>query len=97
MEHQGLNNSNLKINSSAGCFHGDSLVKIGDNNSIKIKDLYKNTRIIDSDGNPAIIECVVTFPCNNSACLSEFSDGLKITPYHPIKINGTWISSSKNR
>ena len=89
------NNSNTNSNlyrtiSSAGCFHGDSLVKIANNNCIKIKDLRKNTHIIDSDGNPAIIECVVTFPCNNSACLSEFSDGLKITPYHPIKINGTW-------
>jgi hypothetical protein len=47
-------------------------------------------QIIDSDGNPAIIECVVTFPCNETTCLSEFPNGLKITPYHPIKIDNNW-------
>lgn len=76
--------------SSAGCFHGDSLVKISDNRTIKISDLRKNMEIIDSDGNRAIIECVITFPCNNTTCLSEFPNGLKITPYHPVKIDNVW-------
>ena len=65
-------------------------MKTSDNNTIKISDLHKNMQIIDSDGNPAIIECVVTFPCNETTCLSEFPNGLKITPYHPIKINNNW-------
>ncbi len=76
--------------SSAGCFHGDSLVKISDNRTIKISDLRKNMEIIDSDGNRAIIECVITFPCSNTTCLSEFPNGLKITPYHPVKIDNVW-------
>ena len=76
--------------SSAGCFHGDSLVKIDNNTNIKISDLRKNMCIIDSEGNPAIIECVVIFPCNSTMCLSTFPNGLKITPYHPVKIDNTW-------
>ena len=76
--------------SSAGCFHGDSLVKISDNRTIKISELHKNMEIIDSDGNRAIIECVVIFHCNNTTCLSEFPNGLKITPYHPVKIDNIW-------
>ncbi len=76
--------------SSAGCFHGDSLVKISNNETVRVSDLHKNMTITDSEGNPAIIECVVTFPCNNSACLSEFPNGLKITPYHPVKIDNAW-------
>lgn len=76
--------------SSAGCFHGDSLVKLNDNNYTRISDLRKNMEIMDSDGNRAIIECVVTFPCDETTCLSEFPNGLKITPYHPVKIDNSW-------
>jgi len=76
--------------SNAGCFHGDSLVQISRNNYKKISDLKKNDRVLDTTGQESIIQCVIVFPCNETACLSELPGGLKITPYHPIKINNIW-------
>lgn len=94
-----LNNSALNTHStqtiyrtisSAGCISGDCKIKLANNTYKKISELKKNDRIIDATNQESIIECVVVFPCDRTACLSVFQDGLKITPYHPVKINNTW-------
>lgn len=43
------------------------------------------------NGVEAKVSCVVKTPClNNQAYFVEFEDGLIITPYHPIRVNGIW-------
>ena len=82
-----VNNTLYRSISNSGCFHGDSLVQISENKVLPVHKLKKNMEVLTSEGNMAIIECVITFPCDKTMCLSEFKNGLKITPYHPININ----------
>jgi hypothetical protein len=80
----------LKKLNHGGCFMGSCLVSIP-NGYKKIEDLRKNDIIINNNIE-SIIECIIKLRCpNNITNICHFESGLKITPWHPIKINNEWI------
>jgi hypothetical protein len=57
-----------------------------------IKDLRKGNEIMGSSGRAAKITCVVKTLCQgNQAQLVKFENGLKITPWHPVRLNGKFF------
>ncbi|EAR87575.1 von willebrand factor type A domain protein, putative (macronuclear) [Tetrahymena thermophila SB210] len=80
-------------NNSAPCFDGNCLVKMANGDIKKVMDIRKGDLIASPaiNGVEAKVSCVVKTPClNNQAYFVEFEDGLIITPYHPIRVNGIW-------
>ena len=75
-----------------GCFSGDSLIALGQNGLMKqVKDLKKGDIVKTIQGKTAQVQCVVkTYTLNNRAKMCQPPGGLKITPGHPIKHQGTW-------
>ena len=73
-----------------GCWHGKCVVKIP--NGLKsIEFIKKGDKIINSDGDTSIVECVIRHKCpNNKKSLSNIG-GLFITQYHPVIINSEWV------
>jgi Mg-chelatase subunit ChlD len=75
---------------SSGCFAPGCKVKMMDGSFKPIEQLKKGD-CIESNGKYHLVECLVeTVSKNGRFNIVDFSDGLKITQYHPIKINNTW-------
>ena len=75
---------------SSGCFAPGCKVKMMDG-SHKPIELLKKGDCIQSNGKSHLVDCLVeTVSKNGKFNIVVFSDGLKITQYHPIKINNTW-------
>ena len=83
-----------------GCIHPECLIKTP-NGFIDLDFIRKGDKVINSEGNISIVECVTHHKCpNNQANLCKIGD-LLITPYHPIINNNSWkfpidINSSIN-
>jgi len=74
-------------NAGGGCFHGDGTVLMADGESKLVKELKVNDVVMGGGK----VQCVVKHECaDNKARLCEYN-GLVITPYHPIKVNGKWV------
>lgn len=75
-----------------GCFHGDCTIEMHDGTTKAVHVLQKGDKISTSDDNFATIICIVkTKTWQGSARMCQLDGGLKITPGHPIKWQGTWI------
>jgi len=76
-------------NRFAGCFGGESLVKMNDGQVKKIKDLRKG----DVVENGAIVECLVRIrlPEGDNLVEAVTINGALFTPWHPVKIDGNWV------
>lgn len=72
-----------------GCFCGDGIVKLADGTLKQVKNLQKGDCVLDSNGIPAKIICVVIFPIKKEINMVEIN-GVGITPRHPIRISGIW-------
>lgn len=56
-----------------------------------IKDVRKGALVLSPSGSVSRVSCVVKTLCsNNKAQLVELEGGLKLTPYHPVRIQGKW-------
>lgn len=77
---------------SEPCFDGFGQVYLSNNEKKLVKDLKKGDEIICNDNNnTAKIVCVLkTKVKNGKTYLVEFGD-FKITPWHPINIQGKWF------
>ena len=79
-------------NAQGGCIAGDCIVLMADGSLKLIKDLRKGDEIMGSQGQAVKITCVVTTICkDNKAQLVKFDNGLKITAWHPIRLNGKFF------
>mmetsp|Transcript_155 Transcript_155/g.492 ORF Transcript_155/g.492 Transcript_155/m.492 type:complete len:721 (-) Transcript_155:36-2198(-) len=75
-----------------GCVHGDSVVHLADGQCIAVASLRKGD-IVQSGvgGATARIECIVRSQCpRRRACFVRMAGGLKVTPYHPVLVDGEW-------
>ena len=74
---------------SAGCIYGECFVMMADRSVKKVKYLEKGDLIMQENNEPAKIKCVLKTNCLEKLTkLVYFEDlGLKITPWHPVKIN----------
>jgi len=75
----------------AGCIDGDCPVQMADGEVRSVCDLKQGDFIASSDGGSAEIICVVRSECLvKRAELVEVSKGTRLTPFHPVKVGGTW-------
>jgi len=74
----------------APCFHSDCNVLMHDLSLKKCRDIVKGDRVYGGD----VIECIIRTEVNDNVTefvtLSKNNQILKITPYHPVMINGKW-------
>ena len=75
---------------SSGCIDGNCIVKMADGSSKLVKNIRKGDRIYSSKYKYSTILCVIKTNICKPAPLIVFEDGLRITPYHPVKMNKTW-------
>jgi len=78
------------MNVGGGCFDGYCTVKMNDNSLKMVKDLKFGDMV---EGGHSI-ECVVKYKCKdnkNVLCTLNKYNGLKITPFHPIRIDKEWV------
>jgi len=73
-----------------GCMHGDCLITMSDGNKIPLKNVKKGQMIMslkeDNIQTSAQVICVVETKITSGLCeMIELTNGLKITPWHPIK------------
>eukprot|EP01124_Arcella_intermedia_P011115 TRINITY_DN1757_c0_g1_i1.p1 TRINITY_DN1757_c0_g1~~TRINITY_DN1757_c0_g1_i1.p1 ORF type:complete len:726 (-),score=160.34 TRINITY_DN1757_c0_g1_i1:68-2245(-) len=73
-----------------GCFDGECLVEMWDGRMVKAKNIKKGDRVRGPSGAAQVICVVRTKTVQSLAPLVEFEGGLKITAWHPIRINGEW-------
>ncbi|KAJ3284051.1 hypothetical protein HK104_010122, partial [Borealophlyctis nickersoniae] len=76
------------------CFAGECLVQLVDGGVKRVDEVQKGDVVLttlDAAEVGAKVVCVVKTPCETAhADLVHFDGGLLITPYHPIRVNGTW-------
>merc|ERR1719464_1251797 len=76
------------MNYGGGCFAGHCLVEMKDDSLKMIKDLCVGEVV--SGG--AKVVCVIKYECkDNKSVLCGFDGGLKITPYHPMRVDEEWV------
>lgn len=74
------------MNTSGGCFDGDSTVELGSGFVKRVKDLVKGDILA---GNNKIV-CIVKTKINGKVEMVKHNNML-ITPWHPIRINKEWV------
>ncbi len=77
------------VDDSGGCFTGDCEVRMADNSVKLVKDLVNGDRVW---GGHKIIAVLYT-PLDRMVDMMTFESGLKITPWHPMKMpkNANWV------
>jgi uncharacterized protein YegL len=86
---QSLRASSQSYNVSSGpCFSPCSKVLMYDNSEKLVSDIEKGDEVYVSNGCKAKVVCVIHNKCFTK--YSTFPNGLKITPWHPVLINGEW-------
>lgn len=77
------------LNASNGCFAGYCMVTMGNNTQKRVDEIKKGD-VVKSLDTCAKVKCVVKFTCHNKKAEMCNINGMIISPYHPIYINGRW-------
>lgn len=82
-------------NMQGGCFHGNSKVKMYDGSYKLAKNIQAGDYIyglnIKGENKASLVKCILeTKPKFQLIEMCHFA-GLSITPWHPIKFNGSWV------
>lgn len=73
------------------CFDGFCEIAMFDKTTKLVKDIVKGDEVITPNNCKATVKCVVkTITLNGRESLVMFEDGLLVTPWHPVRINGEW-------
>ena len=82
---------NVFSQSSGPCFEGNCIVLMKNNRTKKVQDIRQGDIVQTPNNGNAKVICVTKTICKkNKTLLVEFESGLKITPYHPIRLNEIW-------
>jgi hypothetical protein len=74
------------------CFHGNCVVSLANGLNKLVKDIRKGDIVKTPDGSKATVTYAIKILCrNNRTTMVSFDNGLIITPWHPIRINGKWV------
>lgn len=75
---------------AAPCFAGECTVDTP-TGPRAINGLKRGDFVLTPKGASVAVACVVVSKCrDNTAFFVEFSGGLRITPYHPVRLDGVW-------
>ena len=85
-----LQNMSVLSQSSGPCFTGECVVTLA-NDAIKLVSEINKGDYVKTHKGFACVLCVTRTHChNNQTTLVNLENGLRITPYHPIKHNNEW-------
>ena len=74
-------------NTNGGCFTGDTLIQINENQCIKAKDITKNQNIMTINKQFTKVKTVIKFNVDNIPIIRN--NNLGITAWHPIKLKSS--------
>ena len=74
-------------NTTGGCFTGDTLIQINENQYLKAKDIKKNQKIITVNNQITEVKVVIKFQVNDMPIIR--CNNLGITAWHPIKLKSS--------
>jgi hypothetical protein len=76
------------VSNSGPCFTGDCTVLMADGNSKRVEDLRKGDKVWGGHK----VQAVLFTPVKKEVPMVLFKEGLKITPWHPMKLthDGEW-------
>lgn len=80
---------NYYHSSANPCFHGNSLVKLASGTLKKVSEVKKGMTVATPVGSSKV-RCVVKTLCRGTAHLVELGNGLLVTPFHPVRVEGRW-------
>jgi hypothetical protein len=83
-------NMGAYYNYGGGCIAGHCSVAMADNTCKFVKDIKKGDIIKGANGQAVQVICVLVTHVNEVVEMIHLHQGLTITPYHPVKINGEW-------
>jgi hypothetical protein len=83
-------NMGAYYNYGGGCIAGHCSVTMADDTTKFVRNIKKGDFVKGANGQPAQIRCVLVTRVNDVVEMSYLHQGLTITPYHPVKINGEW-------
>lgn len=69
------------------CFTEDSTVECALRGRVEVRDIRAGDCVRTSEGSFSPVECVVVTRCDAREMLIRVSNGLTITPYHPVRVN----------
>jgi hypothetical protein len=78
-------------NFGGGCIAGHCRVTMTDGSLKTVRSITKGDFIKSADGTSHEILCVLTTKVNKVIDMVHLTNGLVITPFHPIKMNGQWM------
>jgi hypothetical protein len=84
-------------NARGGCVHEDSMISLADGSKKKAMDVQPGDVVrmtsspnVDSKISSAAVQCVVRTLCaDGTASMVTLSSGLRITPWHPVLVEGS--------
>lgn len=75
----------------AGCVDGSCSVRLADGSSTCLADVRRGDSMLTPGGGAAAVACVVRTPAPKGRyLLTELEGGLRLTPHHPVCIQGQW-------
>jgi hypothetical protein len=89
------NFTNSFYSASGPCFDGEGIVKMYDGSTKHVKELIKGDKIVDSNDNVSTVVCVLKTLIKGGRTKMCTFNGVKISPWHPIKINDKWEFPTK--
>mmetsp|Transcript_115948 Transcript_115948/g.322893 ORF Transcript_115948/g.322893 Transcript_115948/m.322893 type:complete len:660 (-) Transcript_115948:306-2285(-) len=76
----------------AGCVDGSSLVQLVGGTQCQLSQLVKGSRVLAPSGAEAEVVCLARTPVDGGRLqLVELPGGLRLTPYHPVLLDGEWL------
>jgi hypothetical protein len=84
-----IHNMAMFYNASGGCIDGDCVVAMADGKIKYVKDIAKDDEVLGANGESVKALCVVKTICKDGkAQLVQLEGGLRITPWHPVRLGG---------
>jgi Mg-chelatase subunit ChlD len=85
-----LSSMSSYYSSGAPCFHGSCSIRLHDGSTKQLRNLRRGDRVWSGNTNDAVVRCVVKTLRSGTDLLCELPAGLLVTPFHPVKIGGSW-------
>lgn len=86
---------NTYYSSNNPCYAPECMTILEDGSKISVGDLKKGMVVKTSQGLAEIRLVIISKIKNHETLMCNFTNGLKITPYHPIIYNGKWTYPCK--
>ncbi|PRP86125.1 von Willebrand factor type A domain containing protein [Planoprotostelium fungivorum] len=77
------------MNQYGGCFIGSCLISMADGRRKRVDEVKRGDEVKTSAGSSKI-RCVLRSKQLGRLIICRFEDGLMLTPYHPVRLDGSW-------